>query len=78
MREGDHGEEQDAVVHHTCVKVASANRLFLERRSAIIFWPRGDSSDDDAGDGSDESNARSREGVIGRQGFGCPEESVHE
>ena len=62
----------------------SANRFVLRslrawrclRRSAIILWPTGDISDDDAGDGVGESNARSREGVIGRRSFGFLDESA--
>ena len=34
----------------------------------------GESSDDDAGEGANESNARSREGVIGRRDFGFLDE----
>lgn len=36
----------------------------------------GESSDDDAGEGANESNARSREGVIGRRDFGFLDESA--
>jgi hypothetical protein len=46
------------------------------RRSVIIFWPTGDSSDDDAGDGADENGAHPRDGVIGRRDFGFLEESA--
>jgi len=70
--------------YHTCTTLA--NRFVLRslrswrclRKSAIIFWPKGESSDDDAGDGANESNARSREGVIGRRDFGFLDESAPE
>jgi len=69
--------------YHICTTLA--NRFVLRslrpwcclRKSAIIFWPRGESSDDDAGDGA-RSNARSREGVIGRRDFGFLDESAPE
>jgi hypothetical protein len=71
--------------YHTCAMAGSASRFFLcslrtwrcFRRSAIIFWPRGDRSADDAGDGANESSARSLEGVTGRRDFGFLEESTH-
>lgn len=71
---------------YTCATAALANRFVLRslrswrclRKSAIIFRPRGESSDDDAGDGANESNARSREGVIGKRDFGFLDESAPE
>ena len=57
-------------MHNVSESVRPALVALLALKSAIIFWPTGESSNDDAGDRASESNARSQEGVIGGRNFG--------